>query len=76
MGNVDWNEEIKPGPLEIGFDYAFLIPATGDRVPTVYMENRDIVNLDPADPITVSYKGKSRRSAYRRRKAGSASPTG
>ena len=57
-GNVDWNEEIKPGPLEIGFDYAFLIPATGDRVPTVYMENRDIVNLDPADPITVSYKGK------------------
>ncbi|MCG8385818.1 MAG: arylsulfatase [Cytophagales bacterium] len=57
-GNVDWNEAIKPGPLEIGFDYAFLIPATGDRVPTVYMENRDIVNLDPADPITVSYKEK------------------
>ncbi|MDP8231174.1 MAG: sulfatase-like hydrolase/transferase, partial [Candidatus Zophobacter franzmannii] len=28
----DWNGEIKPGPLEIGFDYSFLLPVTGDRV--------------------------------------------
>src|SRR5262245_49759380 len=34
----DWNGELRPGPLEIGFDYAFLMPATGDRVPTVYVE--------------------------------------
>ena len=27
-GNVDWNSKISPGPLEIGFDYAYLIPAT------------------------------------------------
>src|SRR5687768_11352904 len=27
-GNIDWNGEIKPGPLETGFEYAFLIPAT------------------------------------------------
>lgn len=53
-----WNDEIKPGPLEIGFDYAFLMPATGDRVPTVYMENHHIVGLDPNDPIEVSYKEK------------------
>jgi arylsulfatase A-like enzyme len=57
-GGPDWNNEIKPGPLEIGFDYAFLMPATGDRVPTVYVENHRIVGLDPADPITVSYKQK------------------
>lgn len=54
----DWNGDIKPGPLEIGFDYAFVMPATGDRVPTVYMENHRIVGLDPADPIQVSYKQK------------------
>lgn len=54
-GNVNWNEDIKPGPLEIGFDYSFLIPATGDRVPCVFVENHRILNLDPADPITVSY---------------------
>ncbi len=54
-GKIDWNVEIKPGPLEIGFDYAFIIPATGDRVPTVYVENHRVVNLDPKDPIEVSY---------------------
>jgi len=51
----DWNGEIKPGPLEVGFDYSFIIPATGDRVPCVYVENHKIVNLDPNDLITVSY---------------------
>jgi len=54
-GDVDWNGEIKPGPLEIGFDYSFLIPATGDRVPCVYVENHRVVGLDPKDPIRVSY---------------------
>ncbi len=52
---LDWNAEIKPGPLEIGFDYCFLIPATGDRVPCVYVENHRVFGLDPADPIKVSY---------------------
>ena len=54
-GNVNWNEEVKPGPREVGFDYSFLIPATGDRIPTVFMENQKVVNLDPDDPIEVSY---------------------
>ncbi|MGV3540138.1 MAG: sulfatase-like hydrolase/transferase, partial [Rufibacter sp.] len=54
-GNIDWNGDIKPGPNEIGFDYSFLLPATGDRVPTVYVENSRVVNLDPNDPIQVSY---------------------
>lgn len=55
---ADWNGEIKPGPLELGFDYSFILPATGDRVPSVYVENHRIANLDPADPIKVSYTGK------------------
>lgn len=54
--NLDWNVEIKPGPLELGFNYSFLIPATGDRTPCVYVENHRVVGLDPQDPITVSYK--------------------
>jgi arylsulfatase A-like enzyme len=54
-GGPDWNGDIKPGPLEIGFDYAFLMPATTDRVPCVYIENHRVVNLDPNDPIEVSY---------------------
>ena len=57
-GNIDWNGEVAPGPLEIGFDYSFLLPATGDRVPTVYLEGHRVVGADPADPITVSYREK------------------
>ncbi|HWN94529.1 MAG TPA: arylsulfatase [Methylomirabilota bacterium] len=53
--NLDWNAEIKPGPLELGFDYSFLMPATGDRVPCVYVENHRVIGLDPADPIKVSF---------------------
>lgn len=56
VGDLDWNSDIKPGPLEIGFDYAFLIPATGDRVPCVYLENHRVVNLDPNDPIQVNFR--------------------
>lgn len=52
---VDFNGAIKPGPLEIGFDYCHIIPATVDRVPCVWIENHKVRNLDPADPIEVSY---------------------
>jgi arylsulfatase A-like enzyme len=52
---LDWNAEIRPGPFEIGFDESFLVPATGDRVPCVYVENGRVVGLDPKDPIEVSY---------------------
>lgn len=55
---IDWNKPIAPGPKEIGFDESFLIPATGDRVPCVYVENQMVVGLDENDPITVSFKDK------------------
>lgn len=53
---VDWNGDVKPGPLELGFDYSFLLPSTNDRVPCVYLENYRVVNLDPADPLFVGKK--------------------
>lgn len=55
---VDWNGEIKAGPGQVGFDYHCIMAATGDRVPTVFVENNRVVNLDPSDPIRVSYKEK------------------
>lgn len=54
-GVPDWNGNLAPGPLEVGFDYAFIIPATLDRVPTVFVENHRVAGLDSADPIGVSY---------------------
>jgi arylsulfatase A-like enzyme len=58
VGRPDWNGEVKPGPLEIGFNYCFIIPATGDRVPCVYVENHRVFGHDPSDPIEVSYNRK------------------
>jgi arylsulfatase A-like enzyme len=57
-GVINWNGHIAPGPNEIGFDYSFIIPATTDRVPTVFVENGKVPDLDVNDPIAVSYAGK------------------
>jgi arylsulfatase A-like enzyme len=54
-GGPDWNGDITPGPTAIGFDYSFIMAATGDRVPTIYIENRSAVSANAADPISVSY---------------------
>ncbi len=55
-GEQDWNELITPGLKDIGFDYSYMMAATGDRVPCVWVENGRVVDLDSEDPIYVSYK--------------------
>src|SRR5690554_4662207 len=52
---VDFNAPIEHGPLSIGFDYAFYFPATNDRVPCIYIENNQVVNLRADQPIRISY---------------------
>lgn len=54
----NWNEPITLGPNNVGFDYSFIFPATNDRSPTVFLENQQVIGLDPKDPLTVSYKEK------------------
>jgi arylsulfatase A-like enzyme len=54
-GGPDWNGAIAPGPREVGFDSSFIMAATGDRVPTVYVEDGRVAGLDPKDPIRVAY---------------------
>jgi arylsulfatase A-like enzyme len=54
-GNVNWNAKVDPGPNEVGFDYSYIMAATQDRVPTVYIENGNVVGLDPNDPIEIDY---------------------
>lgn len=52
----DYNQELSPGPLEIGFDEFFGFPATNDRIPTVFVRDHRVLNLDPNDPIEYSYQ--------------------
>ena len=54
-GTQDWNGIITPGPKDIGFDYSYLMAATGDRVPCVWIENQRVANYDINSPIHVSY---------------------
>lgn len=55
-GTQDWNGLISPNLSDIGFDYSYIMAATGDRVPCVFVENGRVANLDPDDPIYVSYQ--------------------
>jgi len=55
-GQINWNEHINLGPNEVGFDYSYIMAATNDRVPNVYVQNGDVVGLEKNDPLHVSYK--------------------
>jgi len=54
-GIVDWNKQLDAGPNDVGFDYSYIMAATQDRVPTIYIDNGKVVNLDSKDPIAVNY---------------------
>ncbi len=54
----DWNADVKPGPLELGFDESYIFPATADRVPTVFLDGHKVVGLEKNDPIEVNYNEK------------------
>lgn len=54
-GKQDWNGLVTPGLKELGFDYSYIMAATGDRTPCVFIENGRVAHLDPNDPIEVSY---------------------
>lgn len=55
-GKTDWNAPITPSANTVGFDYTFLMAATADRTPCVYVEDGNVVNHDPNDPIYVNYQ--------------------
>ncbi len=47
----NWNGDLKPGPLELGFDYYFGVPVVNSHPPFVYVENHRVVGLVPEDPF-------------------------
>ena len=63
-GIIDYNSNISPGPNEVGFDFSHIMADTQDRVPTVYIENGDVVNLDPSDPIEVNFFHQNKNDDY------------
>lgn len=55
-GNINWNKKIHLNTQSVGFDYEYIMAATNDRVPTVYVENGHVVGLHPDDPIEIDYR--------------------
>jgi arylsulfatase A-like enzyme len=56
----DWNADLKPGPLECGFDHYFGIPVVNSHPPFVWVEDHRVVGLDPADPLKYGGKEQTR----------------
>ena len=54
-GEQDWNAPLSESLGDLGFDYHYIMAATADRVPCVFIENGLVANYDPAHPIEVSY---------------------
>lgn len=51
--DIDWNKELPRGVLEMGFDKYFGTPFTHNEPPFIFVEDRHVVGLDPADPLVV-----------------------
>ena len=56
----DWNGDLKPGPLELGFDYYYGVPIVNSHPPFVYVENHNVVGLVPEDPIVYGKKANTK----------------
>ena len=55
-GEQDWNAPLPAALADLGFDYSYIMAATADRVPCVFIENGKVANYDPSAPIEVSYQ--------------------
>jgi arylsulfatase A len=60
-GTTDWNKDLKPGPLELGFDYYFGVPVVNSHPPFVYVENHRVVGLVPEDPLVYKRESKTKK---------------
>lgn len=51
QGTNTWQEPLRPGPQDLGFDYYFGMPVVNSAPPYVYVENDSVVGSDPDDPL-------------------------
>lgn len=60
-GTNNWQEPLRPGPQDLGFDYYFGMPVVNSAPPYVYVENDRIVGSDSDDPLV--YLGRNAKGA-------------
>ncbi|MBB3208331.1 arylsulfatase A-like enzyme [Rhodopirellula rubra] len=52
-GPNKWQEPLRPGPQDLGFDYYFGMPVVNSAPPYIFVENDRIVGSDPDDPLVL-----------------------
>lgn len=52
-GKNDWQKPLRPGPLDLGFDYYFGMPVVNSSPPYVYVEDDHVFGSDAADPLVI-----------------------
>ncbi len=62
--SLDYNKMLKPGPLELGFDYYFGVPLVNSGPPFVYVENHEVVGYTPDDPFIYGKDVKSKTQEF------------
>ncbi len=55
-GQQDWNAPLPCGLQDLGFTYHYIMAATADRVPCVFIEDGMVANWDSLAPIEVNYR--------------------
>lgn len=55
-GRQDWNAPLSASLGDLGFDYHYIMAATGDRVPCIFIEDGQVADYDASAPIEVSYE--------------------
>ncbi|MCM1292591.1 MAG: arylsulfatase [Bacteroides sp.] len=54
-GEQDWNAPLPAALADLGFEHSYIMAATADRVPCVFIEDGMVANYDPEHPIFVDY---------------------
>tara|TARA_B100000315_G_C14350714_1_gene483855 strand:+ start:58 stop:723 length:666 start_codon:yes stop_codon:yes gene_type:complete len=62
----NWNGELKPGPLEVGFEYYFGIPSVNSGPPFVYVQNHRVVGADQQSDVVMGdfERGRGERAGF------------
>ena len=61
--HTDWSGELKPGPLDIGFDYFFGMGSNPWSGPHSFIENRHVTNAVPGQKIMVEGGGRENNTS-------------
>ncbi|MFN0111940.1 MAG: sulfatase family protein [Blastocatellia bacterium] len=52
-GKPDYTSDLKPGPLELGFDYHFAVPSNHGDVTGVFIENHGVAGLRSTNVVPI-----------------------